>query len=102
MEMATTATSSCTATMRAFPLKYFVLAFTWLFWGLQLLSMRNVIPTLPGLTVIGTFGPLVAAVLALGASRQDAGKGEGRQEFMGGGPIFEVRPSWPRCKYKPI
>jgi len=47
MEMATTATSSHTATTaRAFPLKYFVIAFsfTWFFWGLQLLAVRDAIP----------------------------------------------------------
>ncbi len=65
----TTATPSRTVTtMRAFPLKYFVIAFafSWFFWGLQLLAVRDLIPTLPGqaqLTVIGTLGPLVAAVI---------------------------------------
>ena len=64
--MATTATTSAPMTMgRAFPLKYFViaLAFTGFFWGLAALGARDVIPALPGLTVIGTFGPLVAAVI---------------------------------------
>jgi hypothetical protein len=37
--------------MRAFPLKYFVIAFafTWFFWGLQLLGARGAIPILRGL-----------------------------------------------------
>ncbi len=45
MEMATTATPSrTTTTMVAFPLKFFVIAFafTWLFWGPQLLAVRGV------------------------------------------------------------
>jgi membrane protease YdiL (CAAX protease family) len=60
----TTATTSHTTT-KAFPLKYFVLAFafTWFFWGLGVLGERGFIPTLPGFTVIGTFGPMVAAVI---------------------------------------
>jgi membrane protease YdiL (CAAX protease family) len=74
MEMATTATSSRTMTS-AFPLKYFVLAFafTWFFWGLQLLAVRDVIPALPGLTVIGTLGPLVAAVIVTAQENGRAG-----------------------------
>ena len=63
--MATTATSSRSATTaRAFPLKYFAVAFafTWLFWGLQLLAVRDAILALPGLMVIGTLGPMLAAV----------------------------------------
>jgi membrane protease YdiL (CAAX protease family) len=74
MEMATTATSSRTMTS-AFPLKYFVLAFafTWFFWGLQLLAVRDVIPALPGLTVIGTPGPLVAAVIVTAQENGRAG-----------------------------
>ncbi len=72
--MATTATSSRTMT-NTFPLKYFGLAFafTWFFWGLQLLAVRDVIPALPGLTVIGTFGPLVAAVIVTAQENGRAG-----------------------------
>ena len=67
--MVTTATTPSrtivTTTTGAFPLKYFVMAFAfaWFFWGLQLLGVRGVIPTLPGLTGIATLGPLVAAVV---------------------------------------
>jgi membrane protease YdiL (CAAX protease family) len=67
--MVTTATTPsrtiATTTTGAFPLKYFVMAFAfaWFFWGLQLLGVRGVIPTLPGLTGIATLGPLVAAVV---------------------------------------
>ncbi len=74
--MATTATTSApTTTARAFPLKYFVIAFafTWFFWWLSALGAREVIPTLPGLTVIGTFGPLVAAVILTGQESGRAG-----------------------------
>jgi len=77
--MATTATTpsrTTTATTTwAFPLKYFVMAFafTWFFWGLQLLGVRGVIPTLPGLTVIATLGPLVAAVVVTAQERGRAG-----------------------------
>jgi hypothetical protein len=45
------------------PLKYFALAFAWFFWRLQLLAVRNAIPALPGLKVIGTLGPMLAAVI---------------------------------------
>ena len=60
----TTATPSRTAT-NAFPFKYFLLAFafSWTFWILTVLGGRGVIPTLPGLMVVGTFGPMVAAVV---------------------------------------
>jgi len=77
--MATTATTpsrTTTATTTwAFPLKYFVMAFafTWFFWGLQLLGVRGVIPTLPGLTGIATLGPLVAAVVVTAQERGRAG-----------------------------
>jgi hypothetical protein len=58
--LATTARSARTTTTSVFPLKYFVIAFafTWFFWRLQLFAVRGVIPTLPGLTVIGTIGPM--------------------------------------------
>jgi membrane protease YdiL (CAAX protease family) len=72
--MATAATSPRSATTaRTFPLKFFVIAFafTWLFWGLAALGTRDLIPTLPGLTVIGTFGPLVAAVIV---AAQESGR----------------------------
>lgn len=52
-------------TTRSFPLKYFILtfAFTWFFWWLAVLGERGVIPALPGLVVLGTFGPALAAVV---------------------------------------
>jgi membrane protease YdiL (CAAX protease family) len=93
MEMATTATSSRSATMaRAFPLKYFVFAFafTWLFWGLQLLAVRDVIPMLPGLTVIGTLGPLVAAVVI---TAQESGRA-GLRALLSRIVRWRVAPIW--------
>lgn len=74
--MATTATTLAPSTRaRAFPLRYFVIAFafTWFFWTLAALGARDVIPALPGLTVIGTFGPLVAAVVVTAQESERAG-----------------------------
>jgi membrane protease YdiL (CAAX protease family) len=93
-EMATTAAtpSRTTTTMRAFPLKYFVLAFafTWLFWTLAALGARDVIPTLPGLTVIGTFGPLVAAVIV---TAQESGRA-GLRSLLSRVVRWRVAPIW--------
>jgi uncharacterized protein len=93
MEMATTATPSRTAaTTRAFPLKYFVIAFafTWLFWGLQLLVVRDLIPALPGLTVIGALGPLVAAVVL---TAQESGRA-GLRSLLSRIVRWRVAPIW--------
>src|SRR3712207_430807 len=93
MEMATTATLSRSATTaRAFPLKYFVIAFafTWFFWGLQLLAVRDVIPTLPGLTVIGTLGPLVAAMIV---TAQESGRA-GLRSLLSRIVRWRVAPVW--------
>src|SRR3712207_1526298 len=93
MEMVTTATSSRSATTaRAFPLKFFVIAFafTWLFWGLQLLGVRGVIPALPGLTVIGTLGPLVAAVIL---TAQESGRA-GLRSLLNRIVSWRVAPIW--------
>jgi len=71
--MAITAkTSAPTATARAFPLKYFVIAFAfiWVLWWLAVLGARDVIRALPDLQVIGTFGALVAAVVEEGDHRR--------------------------------
>ena len=90
--MATTARSTRTTTMSAFPLKYFVIAFafTWFFWGLQLFTVQGVIPTLPGLTVIGTIGPMVAAVVltALESGRT------GVRSLLGRVVRWRVAPIW--------
>jgi ABC-type transporter Mla maintaining outer membrane lipid asymmetry permease subunit MlaE len=89
-EVATTATTSVpTTTARVFPLKYFVIAFvfTWLFWRLAALGARDVISALPGLVVIGTFGPLVAAVIL---TAQESGRA-GLRSLIG----RVVRWRWP-------
>jgi membrane protease YdiL (CAAX protease family) len=93
--MATTTTLSCTTappTTRAFPLKYFVIAFAfaWLFWGLQLLGVWGVIPTLPGLTGIATLGPLVAAVVV---TAQEGGRA-GLRSLLGRVVRWRVAPVW--------
>ena len=89
----TTATPSrTTTTARAFPLKYFVIAFafTWFFWGLDVLGARDMIPALPGLTVVGTFGPLVAAVIV---TAQESGRA-GLRSLLGRVVRWRVAPIW--------
>ena len=91
--MATTATTSApTTTARAFPLKYFgiAFAFTWFFWGLQLLAVRGVIPALPGLQVVGTFGPMVAAVIL---TAQEGGRA-GLRSLLGRVVRWRIAPIW--------
>jgi membrane protease YdiL (CAAX protease family) len=91
--MATAATlTRSTTTARAFPLKYFVIAFafTWLCWGLAALGARDVIPALPGLTVIGTFGPLVAAVTI---TPQESGRA-GLRSLLSRIVRWRVAPIW--------
>jgi membrane protease YdiL (CAAX protease family) len=91
--MATTATTSApTTTARSFPLTYFVIAFafTWLFWWLAALGARDVIPAVPGLTVIGTFGPLVAAVIL---TAQESGR-VGVRSLLGRVVRWRVAPIW--------
>jgi membrane protease YdiL (CAAX protease family) len=91
--MATTATTSApTTTARAFPVKYFVIAFafTWFFWWLAALGAREVIPALPGLTVIGTFGPLVAAVIL---TAQESGR-TGLRSLLSRILQWRVAPIW--------
>ena len=91
--MATTATTSApTTTARAFPLKYFVIAFafTWVFWWLAALGARDVIPALPGITVIGTFGPLVAAVIV---TAQESGRA-GLRSLLSRILHWRVAPIW--------
>jgi len=87
----TTATTSHTTT-KAFPLKFFVLAFafTWFFWGLGVLGERGFIPTLPGFTVIGTFGPMVAAVIL---TAQERGRTEVRA-LLGRIVRWRIAPVW--------
>jgi membrane protease YdiL (CAAX protease family) len=93
MDMSTIAKPFHAATMaRAFPLGFFVLAFafTWIFWGLAALGARDVFPTLPGLVVIGTFGPLVAAVVV---TAQESGRA-GLRTLLGRIVRWRVAPIW--------
>jgi membrane protease YdiL (CAAX protease family) len=71
---------------------YFVLAFafTWSFWGLGVLGDRGFIPTLPGCTVIGTFGPMVAAVIL---TAQKGGRAEVRS-LLGRIVRWRIAPVW--------
>ncbi len=91
--MATAVTTSApTTTARAFPLTYFVIAFafTWFFSTLAVLGARDVIPALPGLTVIGTFGPLVAAVVV---TAQESGRA-GLLSLLGRIVHRRIAPIW--------
>jgi membrane protease YdiL (CAAX protease family) len=91
--MATAATPSrATTATRTFPLKFFVIAFafTWFFWGLGVLGVRGVVPSLPGLTVIGAFGPLVAAAIL---TAQEYGR-EGLRSLLGRVVRWRVAPIW--------
>ena len=71
---------------------YFILAFafTWLFWGLAALGAQEVIPALPGLTVIGTFGPLVAAAIV---TAQESGRA-GLRALVSRVVRWRVAPIW--------
>jgi uncharacterized protein len=92
--VATVAASSApTTTARAFPLMYFVIAFafTGFFWGLAAVGARDVIPALPGLIVIGTFGPLVAAVIV---TAQESGRVGGVRSLLGRILQWRVAPIW--------
>jgi membrane protease YdiL (CAAX protease family) len=89
----TTATTSApTTSARALPLTYFItaFAFTGFFWTLAALGALDVIPALPGLTVIGTFGPLVAAVVV---TAQESGRA-GLRSLLSRIVHWRVAPVW--------
>ena len=93
--MATTAArpSRPTATTRAFPLKYFALAFafTWTLWVPAALEARGSIPALPvPATFLGVFGPLVAAVVV---TAQEDGRA-GLRSLLGRVVRWRVAPMW--------
>jgi membrane protease YdiL (CAAX protease family) len=89
--VATTATTSApTTSARTLPLTYFIIAFTGFFWSLAALGARDVIPALPGLTVIGTFGPLVAAVVV---TAQEGGRA-GLRSLLARILHWRVAPIW--------
>ena len=72
----TTATPSrTTSTTRAFPVRYFVIAFafTWTLWWLAALEARGLISSLPiPAQGLGVLGPLVAATIL---TAQEGGRG---------------------------
>ena len=71
---------------------YFVIAFafTAFFWTQAALGARGVIPALPGLIVIGTLGPLVAAVVV---TAQESGRA-GLRSLLGRTLHWRVAPIW--------
>ncbi len=90
----TTATPSRTATTtRAFPLKYFVLAFvfTWALWVPAALEARGLIPPLPvPAGFLGIFGPMVAAIVV---TAQEDGRA-GLRSLLGRIVRWRVAPIW--------
>jgi len=73
-------------------LRFFALAFafTWFFWGLGVLGERGALPALPGFTVVGTFGPLVAAVVL---TAREGGR-DGLRSLFGRVVRWRVAPAW--------
>ena len=90
----TTATPSrTTTTARAFPLKYFVLAFafTWAFWVPAALEARGLISSLPvPATFLGALGPLLAAVVV---TAQEGGRA-GLHSLLSRVVRWRVAPIW--------
>jgi membrane protease YdiL (CAAX protease family) len=93
-EMATTtATPSRTTTIRAFPLKYFVLAFafTWALWVPAALEAQGLIPPLPvPAGFLAVFGPMVAAIVV---TAQEDGRA-GLRSLLGRVVRWRVAPIW--------
>jgi hypothetical protein len=100
--VATTATTSApTATAKAFPLKYFIIAFafTWVLWWLAVLDVRGLLSVPIPAQPLGAFGPLVAAVIV---TAQESGRA-GLRSLLGrilhlrcagrGGGLARLRPS---------
>jgi uncharacterized protein len=91
--MATITATPSRATARAFPLKYFVLAFafTWALWVPAALEARDMIPPLPvPATFLGAFGPLVAAVMVTTREEGLAGL----RSLLGRVVRWRVAPIW--------
>lgn len=90
----TTATPSrTTATTRAFPLKYFVLAFafTWALWVPAALEARGLISPLPvPAGFLAVFGPMVAAIVV---TAQEDGRA-GLRFLLGRVVRWRVAPIW--------
>ncbi len=89
--MATTATPSRTTTI-AFPLKYFVVAFafTWAFWWPAVLDERGLISLPIPVVLVGSFGPLVAAIAV---TAQESGRA-GLRTLLGRIVRWRVAPIW--------
>ena len=92
--MTTTAPSAHTSpTARAFPLKYFVLAFsfTWALWLPAVLDARGLISSLPvPAQALGAFGPMVAAVVV---TAQEGGRA-GIRSLLRRIVRWRVAPVW--------
>lgn len=89
----TTAIPSRTATTRAFPLKFVLVAFafTWFFWLLAMLEARGLISSLPVPALfLGAFGPMVAAVAI---TAQESGRA-GLRSLVGRITRWRVEPIW--------
>ncbi len=90
----TTATPPRTTTRtRAFPLRYFVLAFafTWALWVPAALEARDLISSLPvPATFLGAFGPLFAAVMVTAMEGGQAGL----RSLLGRVVRWRVAPIW--------
>ncbi|QIN83272.1 CPBP family intramembrane metalloprotease [Rubrobacter tropicus] len=90
----TTATPArAAAATRAFPLKYFVLAFacTWVLWVPAALEARGLISSLPvPATFLGAFGPMVAAIVV---TAQEGGRA-GLRSLLGRVVRWRVAPVW--------
>ena len=90
----TTATPSRTATRsRAFPLKYFVLAFvfTWALWVPAALEARGLISPLPvPAGFLGVFGPMAAAIVVTALE----GGRAGLRSLLGRVVRWRVAPVW--------
>ncbi|HYO72510.1 MAG TPA: type II CAAX endopeptidase family protein [Archangium sp.] len=90
---ATPSRTATSATKRAFPLGYFVLAFafTWSFWWAAALESRGLIPSLPVPAVfLGAFGPMVAAVVL---TARESGRA-GLRSLLGRVTRWRVPPVW--------
>jgi uncharacterized protein len=90
--MTTSATSPSRTTPSAFPLKFFVLAFafTWAFWWLAVLDERGLISLPVPAVLIGTFGPVVGAVVV---TAQEGGRA-GLRSLLGRIARWRVAPVW--------
>ena len=93
MATTTATTSAPPTTTRAFPLKYFVIAFafTWALWWLAALEARGLISSLPiPAQGLGVLGPLVAAVIL---TAQEGGRA-GLRSLLSRIVHWRVAPVW--------